>query len=135
MRTTPIRNAKLKFAILRHFDFPGRDDHFDILLEVSSGEDEQQTALVKFETNSDLASGNLLVEHKGLVRRRYLRYEGPMTGNRGHVERVDRGSYVLRGMECVDFNGVVLRGRYFLDSGSPCEILRSIKQIALLMKI
>jgi hypothetical protein len=135
MRTVIPFNQELRFAVLRHSGFPERVDHYDLLLETTHGESPEDTALMKFETTSQLHSSELTVEYKGNIRRRYLQYEGPMSGNRGRVIRIDEGTYVFYGVsKGIDFNGKRLKGVLYPDSGSPCESLKSIKDTRLFLR-
>jgi len=78
-----------RFVLLRH-EMPadsGRATHWDLMLE-SDG------ALRTWALDEPLAVGaivsaTLLADH----RIAYLDYEGPVSGNRGSVTRVDAGSY------------------------------------------
>lgn len=134
MRTTPLRDTWLRFAVLRHYGYPGREDHYDILLEVARGQNPDEAALLKFESESSLDCSDLHIICQGNIRRRYLGYEGEMSGNRGRVERVDEGRFRVHGLDSIVFRGRQLRGQYFLDSGSPCDSVMSIKQTRLLIK-
>jgi hypothetical protein len=53
-------------------------------------------------------------------RRFYLDYEGPVSGNRGHVTRVDRGTYTLLNQQprhwSVRLAGSVLIGTFDLEA-------------------
>lgn len=83
-----IPPVDLRFVVLRH---EGIDDpHFDLMFERSPG-----SALVTW--RSDIWP---LVPDTKLVqladhRRAYLDYEGPISGNRGHVRRVTAGTFHL----------------------------------------
>ena len=129
MRTTPIRGKPLRFAVLRHSNYPGKPDHYDLVFEVAHGEDTEEAALVKFETGSELGAQEIQVTFKGQIRRRYLQYQGPMTGNRGQVQRVDSGTFRLVGWDYIKVNGNMLNGRLYLDTGSPCESVRSMRNV------
>ena len=74
-----------RFVILRH-DSP-RGLHYDFMLE--SGEVLKTWALPEL-----LVPGvELIAERLPDHRRAYLDYEGPVSGNRGTVERCDQGQY------------------------------------------
>ncbi len=79
----------LRYVILRHegIDAP----HFDLMFETAPGgllstwrsdawPIDQPTPLLR------------LADH----RRDYLSYEGPLTGNRGSVRRIEAGSFIIR---------------------------------------
>ena len=134
MKTTPMRNTPLRFAVLEHTNYPGHQDHYDVVLEMTPGNDPEQVSLIKFESTTSLHNQELRVKYSGNVRRRYLQFEGPMSEGRGHVRRVDEGTYRFTGSDVLDLNGQILNGRYFCDTGSPCEILRTIKKTELLLK-
>ncbi|MBL8890620.1 MAG: hypothetical protein JNL67_11640 [Planctomycetaceae bacterium] len=78
-----------RFVILEH-QVPldsGRADHWDVMLETATGL--QTWATQPFA--SDGASRQ--VEELPLHRSIYLDYEGPISGNRGCVRRLDRGKF------------------------------------------
>ncbi len=58
----------------------------------------------------------------------YLDYEGPVSGNRGHVRQVDAGTYSLleQSADCwvVRLSGSRLRGVYHLPAGQAAGTLR-----------
>jgi len=100
-----------RFVILRHAMPAGdpRAAHWDFMLE-SSG------VLRTWALASEPAAGApiaaaALAEH----RLDYLDYEGPISGNRGHVTRWDSGHFVLRelaaGEVLVALSGQRLRGQ------------------------
>lgn len=81
----------MKFIIHQHSDCTAQADHYDFMLERSTVLDTWQINL------SDL---DLLLKGKPIStiqiaghRKKYLTYEGPVSGNRGKVMRVDSGSY------------------------------------------
>jgi len=85
-----------RFVILRHE--PGtqgpRPLHWDLLLE--SGGVLRAWALERAPVPGATITAEALADH----RREYLDYDGPVSGGRGHVTRVDGGSYeVLRASE------------------------------------
>lgn len=95
-----------QFVILTH-DFPVW--HWDFMLE-------QKSALQTWRLLANPASGEgvgaeLLADHRS----EYLDYEGPVSGNRGNVQRWDRGEYqVLEDLPdrlVVRLNGTRLAGR------------------------
>jgi len=92
-----------RFAILTH-DHPFF--HWDLLLE--AGETAWTWRLSERRETRDerrepaelsraehLPSGPLLIERIADHRLLYLDYEGPVSGNRGHVARVDWGEYCI----------------------------------------
>lgn len=52
-------------------------------------------------------------------RKEYLNYEGPLTGDRGHVRRVDDGLYVTGDRSAdkweIELRGRICRGHYLLS--------------------
>ncbi|MBI4580151.1 MAG: hypothetical protein HY718_10645 [Planctomycetes bacterium] len=58
-------------------------------------------------------------------RRLYLDYEGPVSGNRGHVVRIDRGTYTLLDQQprrwTVHLNGSVLIGSYEIAAADDSD--------------
>lgn len=82
-------------VVLRH-ETPDRGHHFDWLL---APDDRPETLLLTFRVprnpaasaEDDSLDAARLPDH----RRLYLDYEGPISGNRGHVTRVARGRWLL----------------------------------------
>lgn len=82
----------MRFAVLHHIGWPAHADHYDLLLQTAEGRDDNDTVLKAF---ASLAQDfpappcrlQLLPDH----RRLYLTYEGPVSGGRGRVQRVDEG--------------------------------------------
>lgn len=89
-----------RFVVLEH---AWNGIHWDFMLEV--GGSLRTWALESpIEPNRDIAARAL-----GDHRLAYLDYEGPISGDRGTVQRRDRGDYELLG-ECPDEVRVKLRG-------------------------
>jgi len=63
-------------------------------------------------------------------RRAYLHLEGPISGNRGHVKRMDRGLYTLleQRPQCwiVRLEGALLTGTYRLTAGAEPGEFRAV---------
>lgn len=102
----------MRFVLLHHTGWAGRADHFDLMLQMEAGEDDSDPVLKTFASLTDAppdgkshsdtrargaASGDpnsetnllrLIDDH----RRAYLTLEGPLSGNRGQVARVDEGT-------------------------------------------
>jgi len=112
-----VHSKPLRFVVLRH-EVPatwaattGRDSHFDLMLE--------QESLLKtwalsqwplpWHTPQPL---ELLPDHRLI----YLEYEGPLSGQRGQVSRVDQGTYEIVRQE--NENLVVLLYRESADQPS-----------------
>ncbi|HWA97177.1 MAG TPA: DNA polymerase ligase N-terminal domain-containing protein [Pirellulales bacterium] len=78
-----------RFVILRH-EMPrgaGRGSHWDLMLEVDAVL--RTWALEAEPRPGSIVRGDALGDH----RLAYLEIEGPISGNRGTVARIDRGSY------------------------------------------
>lgn len=119
----PLVDVWLRYAILFHYDYLGKPDHHDILLEIIQGEDPEQLALDKIESaEQDLTRPQIIINPQELIRRRYLTYEGAMRGNRGFVRRVDEGRYRLTESDQLEFEGRVLRGVYSFDERAEEEL-------------
>jgi hypothetical protein len=92
-------------------------EHWDLMLERGDLLATWQLARHPRYANEPIAARRI-----GDHRKAYLEYEGPIARNRGHVTRVDAGSYQLlevsdRGWT-IECSGQFLRGRYTL---SPLE--------------
>ncbi len=106
-----------RFVILRHA--LGDAVHWDLMLETAD-------ALTTWQLLDDphrLASPD---EHAAIPacrigdhRKDYLDYEGPLTRNRGHVTRLDRGTYEPIDIQphgwTVRFTGSLLNGTFHLE--------------------
>ncbi len=78
-----------RFVILHHTGYG--DEHWDLMLE--AGE-----SLWTWQLAADPTSGlakPISARRIGHHRKLYLDYEGPVSGGRGHVRRVDRGTFDL----------------------------------------
>lgn len=77
-----------RFVILRHELPPGRDraTHFDLMVE--QGEALRTWALDEWPVQGQGAPARSLPDH----RLDYLAYEGPVSGDRGAVTRVEQGT-------------------------------------------
>jgi len=83
---------QLPTVLLRHTCH--RDRHFDWLLaDPAAPHGPLWTARVALPSTQWRHARVWLVEQIGMHRRRYLTYEGPLSGGRGHVARVDRGTF------------------------------------------
>lgn len=73
------------FVILHHRDHAG--EHWDFMIEM-------QTALATWKLPADPAAPDALPVQGTRIedhRKHYLDYQGPVSGDRGHVTRVDKG--------------------------------------------
>lgn len=103
-----------RFVVLTH-DHPFL--HWDFMLEWGAV---LRTWRLHEEPGTSAAiSAEALPDH----RRKYLDYEGPVSGDRGEVQRWDAGDYVLEGDESgrvtVRLQGARLRGTAVLEEGEP----------------
>lgn len=115
-----------RFAVLRHAGWKEKPDHYDLLMETSSGEDLQEESLAEFQGYEHPPKSEFYIKPDKSIRRRYLFYEGEMSNNRGHVKRIDSGFYMKvlhRDMpfpRILLFRGEEVQGVYtytILDSG------------------
>ena len=85
----------MRFVLLHHTGWPGRADHYDLMLECQAGSEENDRTLLTFATQDDAAPCGdppalltLIETH----RRAYLQFEGVLSGGRGRVDRADCGA-------------------------------------------
>jgi len=117
----------VRFVVLHHTGWPGKADHYDLLLQLAEGGSDDDPVLKAFATATDeFPSGagppaanplRLLPDH----RRLYLKFEGPLAHNRGRVQRVDEGELaLLRPLQpglpetCMRLSGRKLNGTFLL---------------------
>ena len=99
-----------RFVILRHELPPGHDrgSHFDLMLEVGGAL--RTWSLPELPTADKALQAEALPDH----RLEYLDYEGPVSGNRGSVSRVEQGEYEVvtesSGLLTLQLAGKSLRG-------------------------
>lgn len=99
----------LQYVVLRHEGIA--DPHYDLMVETSSG-----SALATFRIDRwPVAEGDAL-SRIGDHRRDYLNYEGPISGGRGSVRCVQRGTFRFEHLSPD-------RWRLRLESGAALEIL------------
>ena len=101
-----------RFVILHHLAPAG--EHWDLMLEREAHLATWQMACPPV----DRAASPIECTRIGDHRKRYLEYEGPVSGGRGVVTRVDQGRFELLGADAdewiLDFAGERLTGRYRL---------------------
>lgn len=99
-----------RFVLLAH-DHPS--PHFDFMLEAGSALRTWRLDQLPNEALSQAATP--LPDH----RLAYLDYEGPVSGNRGHVKRVDRGEFTIISDSAdlieVELAGTQLKGKAHLQ--------------------
>ncbi len=106
-----------RFVILRHELPPGHDrgSHFDLMLEVGGAL--RTWSLPELPAVGKVIPAEALSDH----RLAYLGYEGPVSGNRGSVSRVEEGGYEVveeaGGLLRVHLAGRNLRGLLELRQG------------------
>lgn len=82
----------LRYAILHHTDWPGHGDHYDVLLQTSSGTSDDDRVLATFSTlNDEFPAEGIVFKQNTPHRRSFLDYEGALTEGRGRVRRVAQG--------------------------------------------
>lgn len=108
-----MTNQKNKFVVLSHHSCPGKQDHLDIMIEGLGLLGREEKPLMKFETFDKIVSVES-ADYKENVRDRYLTFEGPMSGNRGEVRRIDSGDWHISDQGEMVLDGTIIRGRYIL---------------------
>lgn len=110
-----------RFVLLAH-ELPSSSDrrsHYDLMLE--QAEDLFTLELLEPPSIGVPLRARELAPH----RKAYLDYEGPISGDRGEVRRIDRGEFtVARWNEAlieVDLSGEGLRGRLTLERAAAPE--------------
>ena len=107
-----------RFVILTHdHPFP----HWDFLLEQAQGL--RTWRLHEAPDSGAGSSSDIVAEPLPDHRTEYLDYEGPVSGNRGHVQRWDSGEYTLveESQERVHLrlDGQRLHGEFLLTANGP----------------
>ena len=101
-----------RFVILRHAEYPGRNDHYDLMLEKGQ-------SLKTWELEDVDFSRSRTAIQKPDHRLTYLQYEGDISGNRGKVYRVEAGTYESMDEEAhqwrVRFKSKTLNGEFLLQ--------------------
>jgi hypothetical protein len=94
------------------------------LLELPRGwQAAQSHTALSFPKCMKTSEANLVeVERLGDHRREYLEYEGPLSGERGRVTRIDAGSFVIidESPQCwrVELRGRKIQGQVALEAGT-----------------
>jgi hypothetical protein len=101
-----------RFVILRH-EMPQRPLHWDFMLEI--GDALRTWALDAEPAANCLTTATALADHRAV----YLDYEGPVSGDRGHVTRWDWGHYEIltdeEGQVVARLEGQILNGEVVLQ--------------------
>ena len=80
----------MRYVVLHHKTWPDHSDHYDLMLQTRVGESDDERTLKTFATGGDefpSAMLKLVDDH----RQAYLKFEGPLSGDRGSVRRADEG--------------------------------------------
>lgn len=108
----------MRFVVLHHTGWPGHPDHYDLMLQMESGHDDDDRVLKTFATLTDAfpdpSAGAVRLALLAPHRRAYLRYQGAVPGQRGQVERVDEGELGFLPELQIELQGQRLRGKYLL---------------------
>ena len=128
----------MRFVVLHHTDWPGRPDHYDLMLQFAPGEDDDSAVLKTFATTrnefpSPLVPLKKISDH----RRAYLELQGPVGGDRGQIARLDGGELRLLSPAepawqnvRVEFFGQNLRGVYQLRcAGGSDYVLERVDEV------
>ncbi len=108
-----------RFVVQHHVISTGC--HWDLMLETGDSLATWQLPVPPKVVAASPATARRIEDHRKL----YLDYEGPVSGNRGHVSIADAGTFCLLietdDLWRVDLAGRILRGRYELarDAHSP----------------
>jgi hypothetical protein len=106
-----------RFALLHHI--LAESEHWDLMLE--TGDALSTWQVLDDPYLLDVEVSVLRARPIGDHRLIYLDYEGPVSGDRGHVRRVDGGGFFLlvrqEGLWTVRLEGLLLNGTYILAAG------------------
>lgn len=111
----PEAERHRRFVILFHAH-PTEGDHYDLMIE-----DGASLATWRIEQSPDsLAAGqSIACQPIGDHRLAYLEYEGPVSGDRGHVTRHDAGNCTMSDRSSSPtrllFDGGRLKGRFVME--------------------
>lgn len=109
-----------RFAVLRHA-VPGAD-HWDLMFEdggaLATWRSPQRLA--------DIGERPVQIERIGDHRLAYLQYEGPVSRNRGHVSRDERGTFAWLERQAtgwrIQVRGERTRGSFALEAGPQVDV-------------
>lgn len=109
-----------RYVVLEHRTggWNGRDDHWDVMLEAADGLLTWESP--PFSVAPTVWGVRLLAPHRSV----YLDYEGPLSGNRGCVQRLDRGHFTVLARQAerisLEWDGPVFGGRWdwILEAGN-----------------
>jgi hypothetical protein len=106
---------------------PGAPSHWDLMLELDGALMTWNLAELppNWQTPSDQDAIELKATRLPSRRLAYLEYEGPVSNNRGHVTRIDRGDYEIAGESPawleVRLAGNIARGTVRLPIAPPSQ--------------
>ena len=118
-----MKMQPMRFVLLHHIDWPGHADHYDLMLQTARGDDDESTVLETYSSEEDeLPDGIKQIAMRRVKphRRMYLDYQGPVSGGRGLVRRIDVGelrNYGVDGEKNVSFEmfGRLFKGKYLIS--------------------
>ena len=103
----------MQFVVLHHTGWPGRADHYDLMLQFAAGKSDDDRVLSTFATIEDtFPSGQPPTKLQRIEdhRRAYLTLEGKLSGNRGVISRIDSGALFYIGQASNEVTEFELRG-------------------------
>lgn len=110
-----------RFVVLTH-DHPFL--HWDLMLDVEESAELKTWRLLAEPLTTESIGAEVLPDH----RRKYLDYEGPVSGNRGTVKQWDAGTFELIGDSedevRVRFHGIRLSGEFTIISREHSSVFR-----------
>jgi hypothetical protein len=135
MSTTPdyresiVADSPRRFVVLFHIH-PVEGDHYDVMIEWGRI---LRTWRVARHPENATRDGSIDCEAIGDHRIVYLDYEGPVSGNRGHVTRYDAGHcrIVEESIDriVIEFAGRIIEGRFVLkrepDTAAQWRLFRA----------
>lgn len=112
------------FVLLEHLIASGADPpadrHWDLLVDTAGSE---RVPTWRLALNPLAAAGPIPAERLPDHRRLYLEYEGPLSGGRGRVQRVDHGAARVARLDgdelTAELDGTHLRGRFEIVHRAP----------------
>lgn len=123
-----MSNQDRQFVLLHHFQ--SNSEHWDLMLDLGNALATWQLLEHPVPPIRRGALRGVPARRIADHRRLYLHREGPISGARGHVKRLDRGSYILieQRLSCwiVQVEGDLLAGTYRLPAGAGLGEMRPI---------
>jgi len=114
----------MRYVVLHHTGWDGHPDHYDVMLQLATGSSDTDRVLATFASQiDDVPEAGAAFERLPEHRRLYLDYQGPLSDNRGRVDRVDAGRLRLltplspdqKDIQ-IELKGLLLSGHYaFID--------------------